>query len=93
MEELLIAVAYGGGIISIVGSLWLLVVMFQTSILWGLGGLFIPFVSFIFLVMHFDRAAGPFFVSVIGFVMSLIAEWIIGPENFEAAALTVRLLI
>ena len=41
-------------------SIWFLVVAFQESPLWGLGCIFVPFVSLIFLIMHWDKAAKPF---------------------------------
>ena len=37
-----------GGITVLVGSIWFLVVTFQESLLWGLGCMFVPFVSLIF---------------------------------------------
>lgn len=41
-----------GFIISVVAGIWFLVVAFKQSVLWGLGCLFVPFVSLIFLIIH-----------------------------------------
>lgn len=42
----------------------LLFMAFQESVLWGLGSLFVPFVSLIFVIMHWERAKGPFLGSL-----------------------------
>ena len=44
-----------GGIVGCVGGIWLLVVAFQQHILWGLGSLFVPFVSLIFAKKDKER--------------------------------------
>ena len=61
-----------GGIIMLVGGIWVLVIAFQESVLWGLGSLFIPFVSLIFVAMHWDKAGKPFLISLAGLVPYLI---------------------
>lgn len=38
----------------------LLILAFQESVLWGLGSLFVPFVSLIFIIMHWERCRSPF---------------------------------
>jgi hypothetical protein len=53
----------------IVGGIWLLIVAFSESILWGLGCFFIPFVSLIFVIMHFDKAAKPFGIWLVGLIV------------------------
>ena len=58
-----------GGIIMLIGGIWLLVVAFQESILWGLGSLFVPFVGLIFAIMHWEKAGKPFLISLGGFVL------------------------
>ena len=49
-----------GVIIGIVFGIQLLIIAFQESILWGLGYLLIPFVSLIFIVVHWNKARTPF---------------------------------
>ena len=53
-----------GALFSIVGTLWLLMVIFKESILWGLGCLFLPFVGLIFLLKHWSVARKPFAVGL-----------------------------
>ncbi len=53
-----------GGIIALVGSIMFLIVAFKESILWGLGCIFVPFVSLVFLIMHWSVAKKPFLVSL-----------------------------
>jgi len=50
---LLIAV---GIILALVGGIQFLVAAFRTSVWWGLGVLFVPFVAFIFLIVRFEAA-------------------------------------
>jgi hypothetical protein len=67
-----------GYILAMVGGIWFLVVAFQESILWGLACMFIPFVGLVFLVMHFDRAAKPFFISLAGGILAGIGAALAG---------------
>lgn len=55
----LICLLVGAGI-SLVYGIKLLILAFETSVLWGLGSIFVPFVSLIFVMMHWDRAKSPF---------------------------------
>ncbi len=55
-----------GYIVMVVGSIWFLVAAFQTSIGWGLGSLFIPFVNIVFLILHWDVAKRPFLTQLLG---------------------------
>lgn len=63
------ALAYLGVIVFIIGGIGTLIAAFKTSILWGLGCLFIAPVSLIFLVLHWDVAKNPFFLQLIGLVL------------------------
>ena len=53
-----------GGLLGVVASIWFLMKAFQESVLWGLGCLIVPFVSFIFLILHWDEAGKPFLLSL-----------------------------
>ncbi|HEY1171463.1 MAG TPA: hypothetical protein VGH19_08855 [Verrucomicrobiae bacterium] len=46
--------------IAFIFGIQLLILAFRTSILWGLGYIFVPFVSLIFVVVHWDEAKTPF---------------------------------
>ena len=62
-----------GFILAVVGGIWLLVVAFQTSILWGICTLLIPFVSLVFVVMHWQQSKNPFLLQIAGGVLIGIA--------------------
>ena len=61
-----------GYIVMFVGAVWILIIAFKKSVLWGLGSLFIPFVIFVFTFMHWGDSKKPFFIWLIGFVISII---------------------
>ncbi len=67
-----------GGAMMLIGGLWLLVVTFQESVLWGLGSLFIPFVSLVFVVMHWEVAKQPFLLNIAGLVPVMIGMMLSG---------------
>ncbi len=55
-----------GLIIFSIGSIGYLIATFRVGILWGLSCMFLPFVSFIFLFLHWKVAAKPFFITIFG---------------------------
>lgn len=78
--EILSSILIGLGlIISGVYGIILLVKAFQTSVLWGLGYLFIPFVSLIFIIVHWNVAGKPFLMSLVG-VPLIIIGFLIMPD-------------
>jgi hypothetical protein len=62
-----------GLVICIVTGIWLLVLAFKTSVWWGLGSLIIPFVSLIFVFMHWQVAKRPFLISLAGVALVVVA--------------------
>ena len=58
-----------GYIAAVLGGLWLLVLIFQNSVVWGICSLVIPFVSLIFVFTNWDDAKKPFLVQVVGLVL------------------------
>ncbi len=71
-----------GILIAIVGGIWFLVVAFQESILWGLGCIFVPFVSLVFLVMHWQVAKKPFLIQMLGTALMIVGI-IMSPEQSQ----------
>jgi len=67
-----------GLVVMLVGGIWLLVVAFKESIWWGLGSLFIPFVSLIFAIMHWSKASKPFLIAIGGMVVYFIGIFMSG---------------
>ena len=57
-----------GMLVALIGGTWFFVVAFRESVLWGLGCIFVPFVSLIFLIMHWDEAGKPFLIKLAGIV-------------------------
>ena len=49
-----------GFIIALIFGIQLLILAFRTSILWGLGYVFVPFVSLIFIALHWEQTKTPF---------------------------------
>ena len=69
-----------GGIAVLVFGVILLVKAFQTSVLWGLGYIFVPFVSIVFVILHWQETKKPFLyllagsaIMVVGFVLGMPA--------------------
>lgn len=67
------ALAVVSGLAMLVFSIQILVAAFKTSILWGLGSLFVPFVILIFVVMHWDETKKPFLYS-----LACLPVWLLG---------------
>lgn len=59
-----LALAVVAGIAMLIFSIQILITAFKTSILWGLGSLFVPFVILIFVAMHWDETKKPFLYSL-----------------------------
>ena len=55
-----------GFVVFLIGSIEYLITTFRVGILWGLCCILLPFVSFVFLIVHWKVAAKPFFVSMLG---------------------------
>ena len=61
-----------GFIIMFVGAIWILIIAFKKSVLWGLGSLFIPFVIFVFTFMNWKDTKKPFLIWLLGFIVAII---------------------
>lgn len=66
--------AYLGLAVFIIGGIGTLIASFKTSILWGLGCLFIAPVSLIFLILHWDVAKNPFFLQLVGIALAFVGS-------------------
>ena len=74
-----------GGIIMLVYGIILLIQAFKESILWGLGYLFIPFCSLVFIVMHWDKCKTPFLRLLVGLVIQAVGIGLLSPSLIEKA--------
>ena len=61
-----------GGIVMLVFGIMVLIKAFQTSVLWGLGSLFIPFVILIFVIKNWDDTKKPFLYYLGGLVLLIV---------------------
>jgi len=68
-----------GAMTAVVGSIWLLVLAFQESVLWGLGSLFIPLVSLIFTIMFWPKTMKPFLIAIGGSLVMFLGMAMSGP--------------
>ena len=60
METIGLILLVIGFLIALVYGIQLLIVAFRESIWWGLGSIFIPLVSLIFVIMYWPQAKSPF---------------------------------
>lgn len=58
-----------GLLLYLVGSLWLVVVEFKESILWGLLGLFLQITHIIFIILHFGKCVKPLACMLLGILL------------------------
>jgi hypothetical protein len=82
MQTIGTIVALIGFALCLVGSIWLLIEAFKESILWGLGCLFLGFVSLIFIVVHWQRAKRPFILWLEGLALVLVAIFLLKGRIF-----------
>jgi len=59
------------------GAIWLLLITFSESVLWGLGSLLLPFVSLIFVAMNWETTKRAFILQLVG-AMLLVCGTLLG---------------
>jgi hypothetical protein len=72
METLGLILLIVGYIGAAIAGIWFLIVAFQEDVWWGLGCLFVPFVSLIFLFAHWEEAKRPFLAELAACVPLLL---------------------
>jgi len=70
-----------GVTICIVCGIFLMILAFKESILWGVGYLFIPLVALLFVVVHWDKAKEPFLISLLS-IPCFIIIFVFFPEVY-----------
>jgi hypothetical protein len=68
----MIALAYIGVLIFILGAIGTIIASFKVGVLWGIGCLLLAPVSLIFLILHWDVAKNPFLLQISGLVLVFI---------------------
>lgn len=74
-----------GAIIALIYGIQLIILAFKTSIPWGLGYIFVPFVSLIFIIMHWEDAKRPFLKGLICIPFYLIGFMMAGTNAINNA--------
>ena len=72
-----------GAIVSLIFSVIILIKAFQTSLLWGLGSLFIPFVILIFVIKNWADTKQPFLYAVGGWVLMIVGGVLGGASSMS----------
>lgn len=81
--EILGIILFGVGvIICLIYGIALMIKAFQVSILWGLGYLFIPLVSLIFILVHWQIAKDPFLKILTSIPFMLLGMLLLPPGTF-----------
>lgn len=68
---------------TLVGGIWIVVLAFKKSVLWGIGSLIVPFVSLIFVIMNWQETKKPFLIQIAGVVLLVV-----GALNMSGGAMT-----
>ena len=78
MEILGLVCTLAGLVIALIFGIQLLIQAFQTSVLWGLGYIFIPFVSLIFVIKYWERTKTPFLRALIAIPFFIVGAMLSG---------------
>ncbi|BBO79092.1 hypothetical protein DSCW_65090 [Desulfosarcina widdelii] len=78
MAEIFLLIGLG---VFIIGGIGFLIAAFKTSILWGLGCLFLAPIQIIYLFVHWDSVKKPFLLQLAGGVVMLTSAYLQGQIN------------
>ncbi len=59
-------------LVSMGTNVWIMVLAFQESVAWGLGCLFVPFVSLIFVIQYWQESKRPFLIGLATSVLGVL---------------------
>jgi hypothetical protein len=62
-----------GWLAGFLGTLWIIVLAWQRSVLWGLIFLLVPIVQLVYIVAYWKEAKEGFFLRIFGFTLVIIA--------------------
>ena len=68
---------WAGCLLALVGAVTFIIGAFRESILWGLGVLFVPFVSLIYLILCWPTAKRPFFWQLTGIALVILGAFVL----------------
>ena len=66
----------------LVGGIMLLIAAFKESPWWGLGSIFVPFVSLIFVIKYWDNTKKAFAYSMVGMLLCILGA-VLSPEAMQ----------
>jgi hypothetical protein len=72
METLGAVVVLLGLALILLGGVFFIIAAFRESVLWGLGVIFLPLVSLVFLIVAWPRAKNSFFLQLYGLAALMI---------------------
>ncbi len=68
------AVLVIGWIVTFLGSLWIIVLGWQRSIVWGIGCFLFPVVQLVYVGLHWKEAKDGFFMILAGFALLILGH-------------------
>jgi hypothetical protein len=74
-----------GIVLSLIGGIWILVLAFRKSILWGLLCLFISPIAIVFAIQNWAIAKRPFLIEIAGVVLLILGAIVQGMAASSAA--------
>ena len=74
-----------GGVMAVVGGVWVIVLAFRKSVMWGLLCLFVSPVAIYFAIKNWDIAKRPFLIEIAGIVLLFIGIALSGTAMTAAA--------
>jgi hypothetical protein len=70
------SIIFGLGLLTwLAGEIRLLAIAYRRSMVWFLGCLFVPFVSWVFFLLNVKQAWRPVVVATVGFIVTLFGYW------------------
>ena len=72
-----------GAILAAVGGIWVLVLAFRKSLVWGLLCLFISPIAIVFAIQNWAIAKRPFMIEIVGIVILIVGS-IVGASSMSA---------
>ena len=75
-----IAILIITGFIAVAASLWIVVIAFQRSVLWGLAVLLVPFAELVFVIMYWQDAKKPFLIMLVASIAMGVSLVMVFPQ-------------
>lgn len=86
MEAIGLLLLIAGGLVMVITGIVLVTKAFQTSTMWGLGYILVPFVSLIFVIMYWNDTKKPFLYMLGGVAVFIVGVALGGSGEMAGAA-------